>query len=57
MGARLQLGPREPLTIGVWCDDPMAGAGCLRPELWSNGGTLVDTFETRGVQQIHWHTT
>jgi len=57
MGARLRLGPCEPLTIGVWCDDPAAGQGWTRVELWTNGGTLIETYETRGLQQVSWQTT
>ncbi len=57
MGARLRLGSYELLTIGVWCDDPMASQGWTRIELWTNGGTLVDIYETRGLQQVSWQTT
>lgn len=54
MGARLALHPSAPLTIGVWCHDPAASSGRACLELWSNGGTLIATHETRGLQQIGW---
>lgn len=54
MGARLDLQPSAPLTVGVWCHDPAASHGRARLELWSNGGALVATHETRGLQQIGW---
>lgn len=54
MGARLVLGPGEPLTIGVWCDDAAANSGRSRLELWTNGGTLVDAYERRGLRQVSW---
>jgi hypothetical protein len=55
MGARLHLRPSAPVMIGVWCHDPVAGQSRARLELWSNGGTLIATHETRGLQQISWH--
>jgi hypothetical protein len=54
MGARLSLGSREALTIGVWCNDPAASGAWTRLELWTNGGTLVGSSETRGLQQVMW---
>jgi PHP domain len=54
MGGRLHLDTSEPLTIGVWCHDPSTGRGRARLELWSNGGTLLATHETRGLQQEGW---
>jgi hypothetical protein len=55
MGARLHIHAQAPLTISVWCHDPAASHGRARLELWSNGGTLMATHETRGLQQIGWH--
>jgi hypothetical protein len=57
MGARLQMIPGQPLTIGVWCDDTAASVGRTRIELWTNGGTLLAFHETRGLQQMSWQTT
>jgi PHP domain len=57
MGARLRLGSHEPLTIGVWCDDPAASRGWTRLELWTNGGTQVDSYETRGLGHVAWQMT
>jgi hypothetical protein len=57
MGSRLHLGTMEPLTINVWCHDPLASWGRARLELWSNGGTRLATSETRGVQQLSWRVT
>jgi hypothetical protein len=54
MGSRLQLDPSDPLVIGLWCHDPSASRGRARLELWSNGGTLITTHETRGLQQVGW---
>jgi PHP domain len=54
MGSRLQLGSSEPLRIDVWCHDPSAHHGRARLELWSNGGRLIATDETRGLQQVGW---
>jgi hypothetical protein len=52
MGARLRLAPREPLEIGVWCDDRAANDDWTRFELWTNGATLVETWEHRGVHLV-----
>ncbi|HEY0604028.1 MAG TPA: CehA/McbA family metallohydrolase [Herpetosiphonaceae bacterium] len=57
MGARLSLPVREPLTLGVWCDDPAAQGRVARLELWTNGGVLVDAHETNGLQQVSWRVT
>jgi hypothetical protein len=57
MGAQMQLERGTPLTIGVWCEDPAASQGWTRIELWTNGGTLVDIYETRGLEQVAWQTT
>lgn len=57
MGARLQLGPSEPLTIGVWCHDPESRHGRACCEVWSNGGTLLQTYETRGLEHLRWSVT
>jgi hypothetical protein len=54
MGSRLQLKLAEPLTINVWCHDPEIRQGRAQFELWSNGGTLIGTYETRGLEQIFW---
>jgi len=57
MGARLRLGPAEPLRIDVWCHDPLASQGRARLELHSNGGKLIATHETRGLQHVRWSVT
>jgi len=57
MGSRLFLGSAEPLSIEVWCHDPLASRGRARLELWSTGGTRLATSETRGVQQLSWRVT
>jgi hypothetical protein len=57
MGSRLHLGRAEPLSIEVWCHDPLASRGRARLELWSNGDTCLATSETRGVQQLSWRVT
>jgi len=57
MGSRLYLGSAEPLSLEVWCHDPLARQGRARLELWSNGGTRLATSETRGVQQLSWRVT
>jgi hypothetical protein len=57
MGARLRLRPAESLRVDVWCHDPLAGQGRARLELWSNGGKLIATHETRGLQHIGWSET
>jgi hypothetical protein len=57
MGSRLQLDASRAVEIGVWCDDPVAGGGRTRLELWSTGGRCVETHETRGLQQAHWQVT
>lgn len=57
MGSRLRLKPAEPLTIGVWCHDPQVHRGRARLELWTKGGMLLATYETRGLQQVTWHVT
>jgi hypothetical protein len=54
MGARLRLGSDEPLMLGVWCDDTTASQSWSRIELWTNGGTLLDSYETRGLNQVFW---
>jgi hypothetical protein len=56
MGSRLRLGPRAPLMLCVWCDDPMASQGWSRIELWTNGETLLETYETRGLRHVSWQT-
>jgi PHP domain len=57
MGARLRLNPRTPLSLGVWCDDATAGSGWTRLELWTNGGTRIDFYETRSLRHLQWRTT
>ena len=57
MGSRLRLDPAQGLAIGVWCDDPAASGGRARLELWSTGGKCIETYETRGLQQVHWQVT
>jgi hypothetical protein len=57
MGSRLALRKGELPEIGVWCDDPAANGDWSRLELWTNGGTLVEARETRGLQQISWSLT
>jgi PHP domain len=57
MGARLRLGPAESLRIDVWCQNPLASQGRARLELWSNGGKLIATHETRGLQHVGWSVT
>lgn len=57
MGARLRLGPAESLRIDVWCQDPLASQGRARLELWSHGGELIATQETRGLQHVGWSVT
>ncbi len=52
MGARLQLAANEPLELGVWCDDRNADGAWTRFEVWSNGATLVNSWEHRGAQLI-----
>jgi hypothetical protein len=54
MGARVWLQGAEPLTLGVWCHDPEIPHGRARLELWSNGGTLIEAYETRGLAQVCW---
>ncbi|MEO7912478.1 MAG: CehA/McbA family metallohydrolase, partial [Roseiflexaceae bacterium] len=54
MGARLRPRLREPLTIGIWCDDPAIDQGGARLELRTNGGALVAAHETRGLRHISW---
>jgi hypothetical protein len=56
MGSRLTPRPDEPLDLGIWCDDPEANGDWTRIELWTNGGTLVEAHETRGVEQLNWRT-
>jgi hypothetical protein len=57
MGSRLELGPREPLTIGVWCNDPTANQVRTRLELWTTNATSVASYETRGLHQVSWQHT
>jgi hypothetical protein len=57
MGARLQLRSSETLMLGVWCHDPEIRHGRACFELWSNGGTLLQTYETRGLEHIRWGVT
>jgi hypothetical protein len=57
MGARLHLAPSAPLSIGLWCQDLGASRGRARLELWSTGGELTATYETRGLQQVGWRVT
>lgn len=52
MGSRLALATNEPLELGVWCDDPDANGDWTRLEIWTNSGTLVEAWETRGLQQL-----
>ena len=54
MGSRLGLDALQELTIAVWCHDPTASQGRARLELWANGGSCIETYETRGLQQICW---
>lgn len=54
MGARLRPRLREPLMLGIWCDDPAADQGCTRLELRTNGGALVAAHETRGLHHVSW---
>jgi hypothetical protein len=55
MGSRLALRKGELPEIGVWCNDPAANGDWTRLELWTNGGTLVEARETRGLQQVCWN--
>jgi PHP domain len=57
MGSRLHLDASGPLMIDVWCHDPSAIQGRARLELWSNGGKLIATHETRSLQQVSWSVT
>jgi hypothetical protein len=57
MGARLQLKPPDALLVAVWCHDPHASRRRARLELWSNGGRLIATHETRGLQHVYWSAT
>ncbi|MBA3441353.1 MAG: CehA/McbA family metallohydrolase [Pyrinomonadaceae bacterium] len=57
MGARLQLDSTEPLVIGAWCNDPAATSDWTRLELWTTGGTLIQTHETRGLHEVSWRVT
>jgi hypothetical protein len=57
MGARLHLKAADSLRIDVWCHDPRASQSRARLELWSNGGQLIATHETRGLQQVGWSET
>jgi hypothetical protein len=54
MGARLRPRLREPLSIGIWCDDPAFDQGRARLELRTNGGALVAAHETRGLGHVSW---
>jgi hypothetical protein len=49
MGSQLRLGPNEPLELGVWCDDREANGSWTRFEVWSNGASLIDSWEHRGL--------
>jgi hypothetical protein len=57
MGARLHLELADSLRIDVWCHDPRASQSRARLELWSNGGKLIATHETRGLQHVGWSKT
>lgn len=52
MGSRLRL--REPLSLGIWCDDPARDQGWARLELRTNGGALVAAREARGLRHVSW---
>jgi hypothetical protein len=52
MGARLALPPDAPLDIDIWCEDAAANRDWTRLELWTNGGTLVEAWETRGLHNL-----
>jgi len=52
MGARLALDPDAPLDVDIWCDDAAASQDWTRLELWTNGGTLVEAWETRGLHNL-----
>jgi hypothetical protein len=54
MGSRLRLGLSAPLTLDIWCHDPELPHGRACFELWSTGGTLIETYETRGLAQFGW---
>jgi hypothetical protein len=54
MGTRLRIPAHEPLTIGVWCDDPSASGSTARLEVWTNGGQLVEARETNGLHEVSW---
>ena len=55
MGSRLALRKGELPELGVWCNDPAANGDWTRLELWTNGGTLVEARETRGLRQVSWN--
>jgi hypothetical protein len=52
MGSQLRLGANEPLELGVWCDDREANGTWTRFEVWSNGASLIDSWEHRGLHLI-----
>jgi|GEM_PF-2851581 len=52
MGARLRLRPTDALDLDVWCDDPEANGDWTRFELWTNGTTLVEAWETCGLHKL-----
>ena len=54
MGSRLRPRLREPLSLGIWCDDPALDQGWARLELRTNGGALVAAHETRGLRHVSW---
>ena len=55
MGALMSQSSR--VTVDVWCHDPRASQGRARLELWSTGGQLIATHETRGLQHVGWSET
>ncbi len=55
MGSRLVRPADRSVEIGVWCDDPGANGDWTRLELYTNGGTLLEVRETRGLQKISWN--
>jgi hypothetical protein len=57
MGSRLHLNASTALTIYVWCHDPASSRRRARLELWSHGGKLIATHETRGLQHVGWSVT
>ena len=57
MGARLRLDAQTPFTLGVWCDDARSDSDWTRLELWTNGGTRIGFYDTRGLRNVQWRTT